>query len=253
MTIMLERIFSIKNEGNHKVVRCFGAKLKIKNKNHITTIRQEETPEAIKKAWQEAEENSFNNFITSEMYSQVNENSICIDCGANVGTIAGAFANKGATVYAFEPNPECFEELAKKFKGNSKIHLFQKGVLDRASTMKLYKSIYHNDDTLFFSQSSSLYSSKNNIDSREYFEVECIDLIDFIKNLNQNIMILKIDVEGAEFQILEKLINEKVYEKIKYILVETHDETIPEIKKIASKVRNEIKELNITNINLDWI
>lgn len=253
MTKFLEGIFSIKNEGGYKIINFMGAKLKFKNRKHSEKTKQSQNPDIIKKSWQKAEENNLNNFINSEMYSQVDENSICIDCGANVGTITGAFANKGATVYAFEPNPECFEELIKKFKGNPKIHIYQKGVLDRTSTMKLYKSIYHNDDSLFFSQSSSLYSSKDNVDSKEYFEVECIDLIEFIKDLNQDIDILKIDVEGAEFQILEKLINENLYEKIEHILVETHDETIPEIREIATKVRKTIKELNITNINLDWI
>ena len=41
--------------------------------------------------------------------------------------------------------------------------------------------------------------------------------------------------------------------KIKYILVETHEESVPEIKEKSVLVRNLIKEKQIENINLNWV
>ena len=117
--------------------------------------------------------------------------------------------------------------------------------------------MYHNDltnyDGEFFSQSSSICATKDNVNTNNFTEIECIDLCEFIRNLNKPLDILKMDIEGAEFDILEKLINKELYKNIKHILVETHDQTIPEIQEKAKLVRNLIKDKNIENINLNWV
>ena len=211
------------------------------------------TPESVKKGWIAFETAHYKTFSQSDIIAALNENSVCIDCGANIGNITHLFVSKGATVYSFEPHPMCFEELTKKFANNPKVHLINKGVLDKNQTVRLYNFKYHNSDELFFSQGSSVYSSNKEIDINSYDEVEVIDLANFIENLNVNIDILKMDVEGAEFCILDKLIDKKLYNKIKHILVETHDNEIPELKEIAQNVRNKIKKENITNIDLSWV
>ncbi len=71
--------------------------------------------------------------------------------------------------------------------------------------------------------------------------------------MNKEISILKIDIEGAECELLEKIINTKLYKKIKHIYVETHDHKIPELKSKTDTIRKLIKQNGIKNINLDWI
>lgn len=88
--------------------------------------------------------------------------------------------------------------------------------------------------------------------SELFDEVNAIDLIDFILSIDSYIDILKLDVEGAEFCILERLIHEDIYKDINYILVETHDDRIPEVVECAKRVRAEIKKRGITNIDLTW-
>jgi len=56
-------------------------------------------------------------FEMSEHYSNILPGSVCIDCGANLGAITAMLADKGATVYAFEPHPLCAEKLRERFKG----------------------------------------------------------------------------------------------------------------------------------------
>lgn len=227
-----------------RILGCLNFKLKIPPKKYV---------QILKNTWTELENKSFNEFKTSSIVKSLNSDSVCIDCGANVGLITEIFADKGASVYSFEPHKGCFEVLKKKFASNPKVHLYNKGVLDRNTKMKLYKFEYHDYDELFFSQGASIYNSNLEVDSNTYDEIDVINLVDFIKELNKPIDILKMDIEGAEFAILELLIKEGLYKNIGHILVETHDEVIPEIKDQALRVRNLIKEKDIKNIDLTWV
>lgn len=239
--------FKKTQEGIYRKIRLLGF-IKLKYK-----MSPKKCANLLKNSWREVENSAFNNFKNSDIVKSLNESSVCIDCGANVGIITQIFAQKGAVVYSFEPHKGCFDILTKKFAANPKVHIYNKGVLDKNSTMKLYKFEYHDYDEIFFSQGASMFKSNKEIDSNAYDVVEVINLIEFIKSLNRDIDILKLDVEGAEFCILELLINEKLYKNIKHILVETHDETIPEIRELAAKVRQMIKDNNIMNIDLTWV
>ncbi len=206
-----------------------------------------------KKAWTAYEAVNLNNFKNSEIIKKLTSNDICIDCGANVGDITSILAEKGAKVFAFEPDSNAFKKLETRLKSKTNVTLIKKGVYTENEKFKLYKSELSEYDKEFFSQSSSICSSKTNIKTTDYEEIEVIDLCAFIENLNQPIYLLKIDIEGAEFDILEKLIKMGLYNKIKYILVETHEESVPEIKEKSVLVRNLIKEKQIENINLNWV
>ena len=207
----------------------------------------------LKNVWNAVESSNFETFKNSNMIKELNKTSVCIDCGANVGVITELFASKGAEVHAFEPYKPCYDEIVKKFGNNSKIHIYNQGVLDKNTTMKLYKFEHQDYDDLFFSQGASMYTTNEEINKNDYVEVEVIDICEFIKNLNKPIDILKIDIEGAEYDVLDKLIDMELYKNIKHILVEDHCETIPEIREKAETVKNKIKEKNISNIRLDWV
>lgn len=93
---------------------------------------------------------------------------------------------------------------------------------------------------------------KGNVLREKNVEVEIIDLCKFIESLNRRIRILKMDIEGVECRVLEKMIGTGVIEKIDYAFVETHDHKIPELKAETNSIRELIKTRGIRNINLDW-
>ena len=184
---------------------------------------------------------------------KLEKNDIAIDCGANIGKITEHLCKSGADVYCFEPNPYAFKVLQDRFSGMQNVHLFQKGVYDKNSFMKLYLHKKHSDeDEVRRSTASSLLDFKYNINNKKYVEVQIIDLCEFIESLNHRVRILKMDVEGVEFAILKKIIDSDVIGKIDYIFLETHDHKIPELKAEAQAVRKLIKKRKIENINLDW-
>ena len=67
--------------------------------------------------------------------------------------------------------------------------------------------------------------------------VEVIDLIEFVQALDRRVKILKIDIEGAEFEIIEKLLDTGIYRKIDYIFCETHPHFFSERSRSPSVTR----------------
>jgi FkbM family methyltransferase len=193
-------------------------------------------------------------FKLKKILKNINSSSLVIDCGANIGDISALFLSKKARVIAFEPDPLAFKALQNRFKGNPNIECINKGVSDRAGKAKffLHKSrTNHSGDE--FTVSSSIVKEKINIDTANSIEIELVDLSEFIVNLNCKADIVKLDVEGAEIEILEKIISEKVYHKIGLMLVETHETKIPGHDKKVAHLKAALEQENIGNIKLNWI
>lgn len=182
----------------------------------------------------------------------LSEDSICIDCGANVGDITEIFADTKSYVYAFEPSLYCYNKMKERFSGRKNVFISNKGVLDKNTTMQLFKHQHYDIDKERYSLSGSVYESKVNVSKDNFEKIKVIDLAEFILKLNKKISILKLDVEGAEYAILKKLINKNIHERIDKIIVETHEDRIPEIQKDAFIVQKMIQSKKIKNIFLDW-
>lgn len=84
------------------------------------------------------------------------------------------------------------------------------------------------------------------------FEVDTIHLIEYISAISETIYMLKLDIEGAEFDILEHIIESGIYHKIKFIVCETHERFFVDGQKRLKKIQTLIRANKITNIMLDW-
>ena len=197
----------------------------------------------------EREKKIQNQKLFSEVVALVGENSVCIDCGANTGQETIPWAERGAEVHAFEPHPECFKILKERTAEYEKVHLYEKGVWHKNSTMNLY--LRQGRGPTETSESSSILKTKPNVDENSYVTVEIIDLIAFIKGLNKRVDVLKIDIEGAEVELLQRIIDTGLYREIGLILVETHEQ-IEEIRDDLLRLRKLVSDRGIKNINLDW-
>jgi len=69
----------------------------------------------------------------------------------------------------------------------------------------------------------------------------------------KNIHILKIDIEGAECELLERLMDEDLLADIPYVFVETHEKKIPSLRLPTQKMIERAKNLKLDNINFNWI
>lgn len=190
---------------------------------------------------------------TEAVFANLKKGAIAIDCGANVGVVTQRMAEKGATVYAFEPNPYAFKVLQNKFSNRPNVHCFQNGVMDKTTTLKLHLHEKSDEDETYWSTGSSFLAYKSNVLAEKFVEVPVIDLNQFILDLKSRVTLLKLDVEGVEIEILNKLIDKGTYKLIDKLVVETHEKKIPELIVPTDLLKAKIKANGITNIDLNWI
>ncbi len=161
-------------------------------------------------------------------YGNVEEGSIIIDIGANIGVYSiFAAKNKNTIVYAFEPMVENFKLLEENIKLNKldgSILPFNLAVGAKKGKRILYlsnspfHSLYPADDFRYDGLHGDKITKRQN-----HVEVRCVSLKDiFCDNKIDHCNILKLDCEGAEFEILYNLPKE-YFKMIERIRIEYHD------------------------------
>ena len=184
--------------------------------------------------------------------SNLNKGSYVIDCGANIGEFTKLFLEKGFIVDAFEPDPIAINELKKKCKNNKNLNLFQSAVGLKDNTQKLFRYRKFDKNDPYSTQGSSLLDYRSGT-NKPFVEIEVIDFINHINKQKKEISLLKMDIEGSEIEILNKIIDLNIHDKIKYIFVETHERFSHKLGLETAKLKLRVKNLNINNINLDWV
>ena len=187
-----------------------------------------------------------------EVFEHLGPDDSAIDCGADVGEVTEVMGRRGAKVYAFEPNPYAFDVLQKRFADNPRVICLNKAVSDRDDVLKLFLHEKADRDPLGRSNSSSLLGVKSNINPDNWVEVEAINLADFIKQLSAPVALIKMDIEGAEFDVLDHLLECDVLSNVGNVFVETHEKRIPSLQQRKERLQQLMQERNITNVNLNW-
>jgi FkbM family methyltransferase len=184
---------------------------------------------------------------------RLNKNSVVIDCGANIGKISSYLSITGVTIYAFEPDPIAFEKLLRRCSKRKNIHCLNKGVWNKNTKLQLFRHTQMKNNEQAFTVGSSIVDSKKNISTETSVEIEVISLVEFIQLLNCKIDLIKLDVEGAETEILQSIIQQNAHKLFKSMYVETHETKIPGQKEELKKIKEQMKHKGITNIKLNWI
>lgn len=178
---------------------------------------------------------------------------IAIDCGANIGKFTVPMAKTGAEVYAFEPNPDAYGRLVENTAAYPNVHAVQAAVTTVPGPVKLFLHRYAEDDPVHFSSGSSLVGSKRNVRTDRYTMVEGIQFTEFLKGLGDcRVRLLKMDIEGAEVDVLNQLLDEGLHEMIEQSFIEVHDRQIRALAEPTRKLRKRLDELKLDRFRLDW-
>ena len=184
---------------------------------------------------------------------KLGKKSLVLDCGANVGHITKLFASTGATVISFEPDPVAFKELSKRCGYTKNVTLIQKGVWNQNSTIQLYTHKESAGDEASFTVGSSIVAEKINVDPSKAQSIEVIDLVAFMQQQKRKIDLVKLDVEGAEIDILKKILATGSHTLFDRMYVETHETKIRSQIQDLATIKEEMKKKGITNIKLNWV
>ena len=156
------------------------------------------------------------------------EGMTCIDLGANVGKYTRKMALKAKRVIAFEPDPWACAELRANLADLDNVRIENAAAGACEKKVLLYRHARFDSDPALYSEASSVIAGKRNLTKEDAVEVRQIDFIRYIENLDGEVGVLKIDIEGAEVELLESMLDRPdVLARIDHIFAETHENGIP--------------------------
>ncbi len=142
-----------------------------------------------------------------------------------------------------------FAELSAEFGENSNVHLSNKAVWKLNET----KDFYFKRSATARNGGATLMFEKSNItDLSLKVPVDCVDVVEVIGALKSTgNVVLKMDVEGAEYEILNRLYDWGTHKKVDYFFLEDHS------RKMLSPQWNSLKSSTLlkyqeAGISLYW-
>ena len=176
---------------------------------------------------------------------------IFIDCGYNMGNVTDLFQEKNKQNYeyfAFEANPYIYKKVKSR---HPFCKLENKAVWIKDSTVPFYVIELDKNESKsrFMSGASTLNKKKaewNELGHRKQIEinVDCIDFSSFILNNfdRKDEIIVKMDIEGAEYEVLGKMIAEDSISYINDLIIEFHDDRT---EKDSGPIKKELENKGV--------
>lgn len=139
----------------------------------------------------------------------LNSGSVFVDIGANIGLMSvfsSILVQESGKIFSFEPNPATYDILKKNIELNnlSNINAEPLGIGSVKKTTKIY------DQWDSGRGSASMIKPEHVTNS---YDVEVVTLSDYFNDFQNDIDVIKIDIEGYELEALrgaEKIIREKL-------------------------------------------
>jgi len=121
-------------------------------------------------------------------------------------------------VVLFDPSPIGIATMKRPENNNPSFRFFPVGLAGQPGTLRLAPPFTPEGDS-WFSYNSQVGT----------IEVACIDLITLMqKNGHRHVDLLKIDVEGAEYGIIDQIVDRGI--PVRQIVVEFHDGILPGVR-----------------------
>jgi len=177
---------------------------------------------------------------------------VFIDCGANKGFAIDGFRDlydDGHEIFAFECLPECIDHLKNKFGDSITV---------------IEKAVYTEEGKLCFNTGTTTRSGTIRDDKRTYMtgdsiEVDSIDLSAWIlENFSADDHItICMDIEGAEYAIIPKLISSGAIDFIDKMYVEWHSGKLNDMDaltdvKLENQLHDRLGKNLVAKISHDW-
>ena len=181
------------------------------------------------------------------------EGMTCIDLGANVGKYTRKMASVAKRVIAFEPDPWACAELRANLADLDNVIIENAAAGACEKRVLLYRHAKFEIDPASYSEASSVIADKRNLTEEDAVEVKQIDFIRYLEGLDEEVGVLKIDIEGSEVDLLESLFDRpEVLARIDNIFAETHESGIPAHKPRVNALYEKARSIERPYINLSW-
>lgn len=146
----------------------------------------------------------------------INSESNVIDVGGFSGEwSARVFEKYQPTIYCFELEPSFAKRIKNRFQSNSKIHCFDYGLSRESGSLKLMQK----------GMGSTLYAESGDAPgSGCTIDVQVRDIVEVLDELHLNeIDLVKLNIEGGEYDVLERMIEADRLKSVKCLMVQFHE------------------------------
>lgn len=166
--------------------------------------------------------------------------SIVFDLGGYRGEWSEQIHRRyGCRIFVFEPAPSFASQITDRFRSQSDISVF--GFALGASDGTLQLSLNEN--------ATSSYTSGTG----DFVEAEVRDFIAFLDDQQiEGIDLLKINIEGGEYELLDHLISTGCISRVRHIQVQFHS-FVPGAEERVEDIRRRLWETHVPVYSLDWI
>lgn len=179
---------------------------------------------------------------------------ICLDCGINRGKFIDLCGIFGANIIGFELNPNLIPFLEYKYRNAENVRIVAAGVGTENSEID-----FHFNQNNLTDEGGSIYqnvaSDIGGVTKTTSVKARIIDLVDFITQEfirnNQRVYLLKIDIEGAEFGLVERIMESGVWKHIDHIIIETHERFFEDGAQRLLKLKNSIAAAGAANVDIE--
>jgi len=157
----------------------------------------------------------------------LNEDSVVLDVGGYLGEWSSdIFSMYCPIIHIFEPVDDFYQQLKKRFLKNPKIIIHHQGLSDQTKKANIFLD---NDGS----------STHKNGEQKQ--KIELISAADFFVNNNiKSVDLMKINIEGEEYDLIEHLISNELIKKISNLQVQFHD-FVPDAGKRKDKIQEQLK------------
>ena len=170
----------------------------------------------------------------------LNSTSIVFDLGGYEGQWASdIFSMYCCFIHVFEPVIEYANNIESRFSQNSKIFVHKFGLSNQSLASKISINL----------DSSSLFHENN----KNCQQIQLIKASDFINDYRiEKIDLIKVNIEGGEYDLLEFLIDSNYIEIIDNIQVQFHN-FIENYEILYEKIKNELEKTHHLTYNYPFI
>ena len=199
--------------GIGKRILSLGRKIRPTDKNWMSTLKR----------WEDTNEKLDYRYN----YPDLQESSLVYDLGGFRGQWSSdMYAKYRCKIEIFEPHPEFFKKIENRFSKNEDIIVHSFGLASTDSAIDLNVD---GDATSSFKKGKTTVRGKlRNIG--DFLAKKSVDKID----------LMKINIEGGEYDLLENLIDTGLIEKVKRLQIQFHH-FIPEAEERMLKIQESLE------------
>lgn len=165
----------------------------------------------------------------------LDSNSICycVGCGEDISFDLSLIDRFGCDVFAFDPTPRAIQHIQEVASDIPQYRFFETGLWDKEDRLKFYVP----------QDSSHVSHSLLNLQKTEHYICVPVNrLINVMQEMGHaKIDLLKIDIEGAEYKVIESILEDKI--EIEIICVEYDECFNPLDQNFQARIKASINSL----------